>query len=283
MNYLKVYCNLIRKAEQRGYTKKKAKELGVYVEGHHTFPKSIYGNNKRIVYLTAREHYIAHALLEKVCIQRYGEWHWKSKKMLHAFWCLNNKNTKNTYMNSYLYECARMRKSISMTGEKNPMYGKLGEENPLYGRKLSEEHKIKIGLKNKNKKMSEESKRKIGESNKGREKSPETRAKISEKNKGRKVSDELKEYLSVKYTGENNPYYGRKHSSEIIEKMSGENHYKSTWWEITFEDGRIVEQCGLTTWAKINGYNCSALRRLVSGKKKKYRDIVSIKKLAQHE
>ena len=32
MNYLKTYCNLIRKAEQRGYTKKKAKEQGLYVE-----------------------------------------------------------------------------------------------------------------------------------------------------------------------------------------------------------------------------------------------------------
>lgn len=32
MNYLKVYCNLIRKAENRGYTKKKAKEFDLYVE-----------------------------------------------------------------------------------------------------------------------------------------------------------------------------------------------------------------------------------------------------------
>ena len=32
MNYLKTYCNLIRKAEQKGYTKKKAKEQGLYVE-----------------------------------------------------------------------------------------------------------------------------------------------------------------------------------------------------------------------------------------------------------
>ena len=55
MNYLKTYCNLIRKTEQRGYTKKKAKEQGLYVEGHHTFPMSIFGKNKRIVYLTARE------------------------------------------------------------------------------------------------------------------------------------------------------------------------------------------------------------------------------------
>jgi hypothetical protein len=85
MNYLKVYCNLIRKAEKRSYTKKKAKEQGLYVEGHHTFPKSIFGKNKRIVYLTAREHYIAHSLLEKICIKRYGLNHWKTLKMIHQY------------------------------------------------------------------------------------------------------------------------------------------------------------------------------------------------------
>lgn len=70
MNYLKIYCNLIRKVEQRGYTKKKAKELGVYVEGHHTFPKSIFGKNNRIVYLTGREHF----LIVFICIVILFPW-----------------------------------------------------------------------------------------------------------------------------------------------------------------------------------------------------------------
>ena len=64
MNYLKHYCNLIGKAENRtppeGYTEK-----------HHTFPKSVFGKNNRVVVLTAREHYIAHALLERIYIKRY--------------------------------------------------------------------------------------------------------------------------------------------------------------------------------------------------------------------
>jgi len=49
MNYLKIYCNLIRKAENRtppeGYTEK-----------HHIFPLSISGKNKRIVVLNAKTH-----------------------------------------------------------------------------------------------------------------------------------------------------------------------------------------------------------------------------------
>ena len=106
MNYLKIYCNLMRKAEKRNLTKKEAKEKKIYVEGHHIFPKSIYGNNKRIVYLTGREHYIAHAILEKVFIQRYGLKHIKTIKMTHAH-CRMIGN--GTYINARLYESARKR------------------------------------------------------------------------------------------------------------------------------------------------------------------------------
>jgi len=111
MNYLKIYCNLIRKAEQRGYTKKKAKELELYVERHHTFPVSIFGKNNRIVVLTAREHYIAHALLEKICIKRYGIKDQRTYKMIWAHISMIGKNnlTKEKYYNSHLYEAARLR------------------------------------------------------------------------------------------------------------------------------------------------------------------------------
>jgi len=87
MNYLKVYCNLIRKAENRtppeGYT-----------ENHHIFPISIFGNNDRIVVLTAREHYITHALLEKIYMKRYGKYDDRTKKMTYAFWGMNNQKKR---------------------------------------------------------------------------------------------------------------------------------------------------------------------------------------------
>lgn len=111
MNYLKVYCNLIRKAEKRGYIKKKAKEQGIYVEGYHIFPVSIFGKNDRIVYLTAREHYIAHFLLEKIYTKRCGNSNWKTKKMIYAFWAMNNQknNLQPRYFNSILYEDAKIK------------------------------------------------------------------------------------------------------------------------------------------------------------------------------
>ncbi len=110
MNYLKHYCNLIRKAENRtppeGYTEK-----------HHIFPKSIFGENNRIVILTAREHYIAHALIEKVFIKRYGVSHWKTKKMTHSHILMKGKGSKReVYYNSYLYEGAKVRNSRILTG-----------------------------------------------------------------------------------------------------------------------------------------------------------------------
>lgn len=128
MNYLKLYCKLIRKFEERGLTRKEAKKQGLYVEGHHIFPQSIYGKsskgNKRIVYLTAREHYLIHAILEKAFVQRYGVGHWKTAKMTKAHINMAcdggfGKEKKEFYCNSHLYEAARIRMSINNSGKNN--------------------------------------------------------------------------------------------------------------------------------------------------------------------
>jgi hypothetical protein len=132
MNYLKTYCSLIRKAENRDCPEG-------YVEGHHIFPKSIYGENNRIVKLTAREHYIAHALLEKIFIKRYGEKDYRSIKMIHAFYCMNTANRKN-YYNSFLYESSRDKLSDIM--KKRKPVQNVGKWN--IGKVRSEETKEKI-------------------------------------------------------------------------------------------------------------------------------------------
>ena len=133
MNYLKHYCKLIRKAENRippnGYTEK-----------HHTFPKSIFGVNNRLVILTAREHYIAHLLLYKLFKLRYGIDNYKTKKMFNALWlmCIMRKN-----FNSHIYENLRIKSAEFIIGDNNPaktpearlkisefMYS-LGENHPM--------------------------------------------------------------------------------------------------------------------------------------------------------
>jgi hypothetical protein len=48
------------------------------------FIKAIFGENNRVVYLTAREHVLAHLLLFKACLKRYGRHHWKTWKVATA-------------------------------------------------------------------------------------------------------------------------------------------------------------------------------------------------------
>ncbi len=88
------------------------------------------------------------------------------------------------------------------------------------GRKLSGEHKAKIGEANRGRKLSEEHKAKISEANKGKKHSEETKAKMSEANKGKKHSEETKAKMSEAKSGESHPLYGKKHSEETRAKMS---------------------------------------------------------------
>ena len=107
MNYMKAYCALVRRAQRR--------KLKGYKEKHHIFPVSIFGKNDMVVELTAREHYLSHCLLERICISRYGIHHTRTQKMLCAHVCMKGKT--NRYYNSYLYEIAKVRRSRSMMGE----------------------------------------------------------------------------------------------------------------------------------------------------------------------
>ena len=120
MNYLKLYCKIVRNEEAKGITKKQAKEQGLYVEGHHVFPQSIYGKtssgNKRIIYVTPRVHYILHALLEKAFIKRYGLEHWKTKNMTYSHIKMKGYIYNKRYINDVLYEKAKERQVHYLTG-----------------------------------------------------------------------------------------------------------------------------------------------------------------------
>ena len=240
MNYLKVYCNLIRKAENRTPPEG-------YIEKHHTFPVSIFGKNKRIVVLTAKEHYIAHALLERIFIKRYGLDNWKTIKMMNAFWYMNNIKTDNNYYNSYLYENSKIRYSQIVRGKNHPAYGvkrtpetceklrksKLGENNPQYGKSPSQE----------------------------------TRNKMSDANSGEKCY-----------------WYGKSHTQSSKEKMReaklGDKNVNCKVWKLTFDDGRKIIIRGLTVWAEQNGYRHSGIRLLYRGYRNRYKDIIKVEQIS---
>jgi ribosomal protein L37AE/L43A len=63
--YTKWYLSLVEHAKLRASSKKEAKSLLGKVEGHHIVPTSIH-KNKDVVFLTTREHFVAHRLLVRM-------------------------------------------------------------------------------------------------------------------------------------------------------------------------------------------------------------------------
>lgn len=182
MNYLKHYCALMRKAASRQPPKG-------YTEKHHVFPVSIYGKNRRIVVLTAREHYIAHALLEKACLKRYGAKHNKTIKMTFAHCCMK---ANGKYVNSMLYEAARIRRNKNMKGRPLNVVFTPERREAMRQRRL------------------------------GQKASAETRQKMSAARKGRKMppkSQETLKRMSEAHKGKPSHMKGKKHSEESKEKI----------------------------------------------------------------
>jgi hypothetical protein len=249
MNYLKVYCNLIRKAENRIPPED-------YIEKHHTFPKGLFGKNDRIVIFTSREHYIAHLLLEKICIKRYGIGDDRTRKMTLACFLMKNRSEK---YNSHLYEQVRKRYSENMKERMK------GENNPSYGVPCSEQRKQKIRERHLGRKASQETRDKMRKTRKGRRKTYlkiydlnfrkmfieiiETSCNKKEvlKRLGNKIgcgcvnewikeleldishftgklgfrhTDKAREKIRLAKLGEKNPFYGKTHSDEVKSKMS---------------------------------------------------------------
>lgn len=300
MNYLKVYCNLIRKAENRtppeGYTEK-----------HHTFPKSIFGKNNRVVILTAREHYIVHCLLMKEFIKRYGMDSNNTKKMINALWCMSN---KGKYFNSRIYETLREQVVKLYSGENNPakrpeVREKISKANTgrvhteearknmsksQKGRKrspVSEETKEKIRVSNTGKKRSEKSKRKQSESTKGKKLTQEHKNNIRKSNIGRIVSQETRDKISKKQKGRTyEEIYGDKWEEQIQklkQAQKAEKHHSSKLWKITYKDGREIIICGMTSWAKENNYVYSGLYNVYTGKYKKHKDIIKVEVVLEND
>jgi hypothetical protein len=135
--YSSWYSQLISKARNR--------KLTGYVERHHVVPRSLggesFGNN--LVELTAREHFVCHALLVKMTEgqERY--------KMVHAFVKMGVISPDHKrYVNSALYEFAKREASLL---QRDPVLDKArrdGISKTKTGKSrppLSEEWKAKIG------------------------------------------------------------------------------------------------------------------------------------------
>ena len=192
--YEKWYWDLISKAEARGWIKYSSPE---YCEGHHIYPRGLFGkkDNKFIVWVSPREHYVLHLLLSKF-----------TPLPMPLFW---------SEFSSRQFSPARSLKSKSMRGDKHPLYGvghtpevkekmrkdprvrsvenKIGINNGIEYRFIPPEEEIPEGWVRGRGPDSEKSKRKKSEVN------PEKRA----VNAGRKFSPEWIE--NMKKAAQNKP------------------------------------------------------------------------------
>ena len=130
--YEKIYDDLI--SSRKILDRKKLKhsdENYRYYESHHIIPRFLKGNNKKtnLVLLTAREHFIAHKILAKIYPNNRGLWF-----AYHLFTRFRSKEfiTDELKISSKQYE--KIKCEISSA------------PGCMLGRKLTEEHKAKIGL-----------------------------------------------------------------------------------------------------------------------------------------
>ncbi len=133
--YTKWHNTIIERAETRI-------TLDGYYETHHILPKALGGTDDptNLVKLTAKEHYIVHLLLMKMCVEPVH------RQKMCAAWLymatVRNDHTTQHYT-SRLYEYHKIIRakilSEQMSGEGNPNYGKTHSEETR--RRISEARK----------------------------------------------------------------------------------------------------------------------------------------------
>lgn len=129
--YTRWYNNLICAARNRT-------EISGYIERHHIIPKSLGGtnDNENLIYLTAKEHFIAHHLLTKMCEEEIDK-----RKMWNAFFIMHRNPAKeDRFYTGRTYELS---KKMMAEGKKKFF---SGNNNHFYGKTHSNETKKKMSF-----------------------------------------------------------------------------------------------------------------------------------------
>lgn len=190
MDYIKHYDVLIERAKERTL------DHSVYTETHHILPRCCGGDNSpdNLAVLLPEEHVVAHLLLVKI--------HPHNHKLAHAanMMCSCISNNKE-------YKWVRVRHA-------------KGVSERMKGRKLSDEHKRKIGLAHKGKTVSQETRDKLSQVDRSYMRTDSYRKRMSDVKTGFLHTDETKHLLSLQKRGEGNPFYGKTHTDSTLAKIS---------------------------------------------------------------
>lgn len=106
--------------------------------------------------------------------------------------------------------------------------------------------------------------------------SPESLEKRVKQYRGVPRPEEVRKKISASHKGKIMSESSRKKMSE---NNRGETNSQSYWWEITFLSGNTIIKCGLSLWAKENGYNRSSISQVYKGTLKRHKDIIKVVKL----
>ena len=106
--------------------------------------------------------------------------------------------------------------------------------------------------------------------------SPESLEKRVKQYRGVPRPEEVRKKISAYHKGKIMSESSRKKMSE---NNRGETNSQSYWWEITFLSGNTIIKCGLSLWAKENGYNRSNIIQVYKGSLKRHKDIIKVVKL----
>lgn len=184
MDYKKHYELLIETRKNRQIIS------NFYYEKHHILPKSMGGddNKENLIYLTAREHFIAHWLLWRI---------YQNKEMAFAFFSMVYMNKNHKINSSRIYEeCKLARRNFII--EMNKKIHK--------GKKLSKNQIESISLRFKNKPKTSEHRKKISESLKNKHKTINHKKNISKSLKNYDWTNHLErnKKISISNSGEKN-------------------------------------------------------------------------------
>ncbi|QDP50302.1 MAG: putative mobile endonuclease B [Prokaryotic dsDNA virus sp.] len=127
MDYVKIYEVFMASRKERGWGKTHPQ----FLERHHIKPKSAGGDNSKsnLVFLTPREHFVAHKLLYKIS---------PTKENAYALVALTRMSAREGIIRCNSLEIEKGRvlasklSSERMSGDNNPGSGKFGKEHHLF-------------------------------------------------------------------------------------------------------------------------------------------------------
>jgi len=216
MNYKHIYDSLIYKCKNR-------EKPNSYTERHHILPRCMQGNDTEdnLVFLTAKEHFVAHHLLCKIYPTNPKLWfafnamvHWRSKN--------TNKRTDVVKLTASQYEQLRIKR--------NETISKL-----MSGRFVSEETKEKIRKINSGKKLSQDHKNKISQKAKQVKHTAEWNKKVSEGLKKYKCTPEHGRHIAEAKKGKHINY--NMNSAKRFQNQGGVNNLQAIKYYI---DGELI-------------------------------------------